>query len=56
MGDCRDVLRDGVVERWALGGRDGGVGRSLHGCDVCDQTNGGLVVGRTAVLAREWVE
>ena len=30
MGDGRDVLRDRVVERWALGGRYGGVGRSLH--------------------------
>lgn len=38
MGDCRDVLRDRVMERWALGGRYGGVGRSLHDCGLCDQS------------------
>lgn len=27
-----------MMERWALGGRYGGVGRTLHGCDVCDQS------------------
>jgi len=30
LGNGRDVLRDRVVEWWALGGRYGGVGRSLH--------------------------
>jgi hypothetical protein len=51
LGDCRDMLRDGVVERWALRRRYGGVGRSLHGCGVCDQTKEELS-DRMAVLAR----
>ena len=32
------------MERWALGGRYGGVGRTLHGCGVCDQSGRGRVL------------